>query len=41
MSDYSEELLEPLTEYKRVLAKVCYRVGHGEPVPTLALSGGF
>jgi len=33
MSDYSEELLEPLTEYNRILAKVCYRVGHREPVP--------
>jgi hypothetical protein len=27
MSDYSEELLEPLTEYKRILTEVCYRVG--------------
>ena len=31
MSDYSEELLEPLTEYKRTLAEVCYRVAHHEP----------
>ncbi len=34
MSDYSEELLEPLTEYKRILTEVCYRVGHREPVLT-------
>jgi hypothetical protein len=34
MSDYSEDLLEPLTEYKRILTEVRYRVGHREPVPT-------
>ena len=34
MSDYSEELLELLTEYKRILTEVSYRVGHREPVPT-------
>jgi hypothetical protein len=34
MSDYSEELLEPLTEYKRILTEIWYRVGHREPVLT-------
>ena len=34
MSDYSEELLEPLPEYKRILAAVRYHVCRREPVPT-------